>query len=88
VLVAAWCCRPGQLDIEIQPMSPSSSLALLHLVELGYLVQQLARLLRVCNPRCSTGQASLEVVGPSTQELVANVQRLPALDASENALAS
>ena len=52
----------------------------MHLVQFGNLVEQLARLLRVRDPRRRTCQPSLEVVRPSTQELVANVQCFAALN--------
>jgi hypothetical protein len=65
---------------------PLPRLALLHLVELGNLIQELTRFQWICDPCRRTCQPGLEVVGPSTQELVANVQRLPALNTSEDTL--
>lgn len=52
------------------------------------LVQQIHSLGRVCDPRRRTGQASFKVVRSSTQELITNVQRPAAFDATEVLLAS
>jgi hypothetical protein len=59
--------------IKIPLALPSSRLALLHLVKLSNLIQQLTSLQWIRDPCRRAGQASLEVVGPGTQKLVANV---------------
>jgi hypothetical protein len=64
----------------------SAPLALLHLVQLRNLVQQLARLLRIRYPRRRARQPRLEVVRPSTQELVAHMQRLGPFNRPKDAL--
>jgi hypothetical protein len=66
---------------------PSSCLALVHFVQLGDFIEQLARLLRVRDPRRRTCQSSLEVVCSSTQELVAYMERFAALNPSKDSLA-
>jgi hypothetical protein len=64
-----------------------SGLALLHLVQLSYLVEQLASLQWVRDPRCRASQSCLEIVCPCTQELISNMQCLPTFDPSKDALA-
>lgn len=66
----------------------SHLLPLLHLVQLSDLIQKRACLCRVGDPSRGTGKASLEIVGAGGKELIANVKRLAALDAAEEALAS
>ena len=61
-------------------------LTLVRLVQLRDLVQQLAGLRWVCNPRRRACQTCLEVVRPSAQELVTNVQCLASLNVTKNPL--
>lgn len=58
----------------------------MRLVQLSDLVQQLARLCRVRYPRRCASQSCLEIVRPSTQELVSYVQRLSSFNRPKDAL--
>lgn len=59
----------------------------MHLVQLGNLIEQLARLLRIRDPRRRTRQSRLEVVCSSTQELVSYMQRFAPFNPPKDSLA-
>lgn len=67
-------------------LGPLPRLTLLHLIQLGNLIKQLTRLLRVRDPCRGTRQPRLEVIGSSAQKLVSNMQCLPAINSPKDPL--